>query len=264
MWVRYWCILENFRLSCYISQHDLTLTLSMQLQGSRISSCETECHRPYSFKMSHPESGQCLFVAAEDSANFVKWFSEVSKGGRQIVSDSDMFYEIPTDVSDMKLAPTRIVSEDDNSSSFSGSSNTIASLQSNLDGVQQSGILMKASHTGKWKQRYCLVKDGFLYIQHSSSDAVPIVSLPLYSCSLELISIAQSCQFPCQFKLNPAKSGKCHTFAALTESDMYSWISALRKASCEKVESSKRSGDEGTAGNTVCSQIFCCFYCYIC
>lgn len=262
-WVRYWCILENFQLSCCISQRDPTLALSIQLPGSRISYADAECGRPHSFKISHPESGQCLFLVAEDSEEFFKWFSDVTRGGRQLVSDDSStnpsptvsHYSIPMDVGDMKLSCRSLLSEDDTSSISETSS--MASFQSNYDRLQHSGILLKASHTGKWKQRHCVVKDGFLHIHRSSTDKVPIVSLSLHSCSLELISITQSCQYPCQFKLNPSKSGKCHTFAALTESDMYSWISALRKASCEKMPAFGKSGNEGASGNSVRSCSFC-------
>lgn len=256
-WVRYWCALEHFQLSCYISQRDLTLTLSIQLQGSRVSYAETECFRPHSFKVLHPESGQCLFLAAEDNEEFFKWFSEVTRGGKQVVADESSgtfisFYEIPTDSRDIQFAHRSILSEDDSGSISESSSTT--SFQPNCDGLQHSGILLKASHTGKWKQRYCLVKDGCLHIYRSSAEKVPIISLSLNSCSLELISISQSCQYPCQFKLNPARSVKCHTFAALTESDMYGWISALRKASFD-ISTLGKSGDEGTPGNSVCSYV---------
>ena len=245
-------------MSCCSSQRDPTVALSIKLQGSRISHAEIECGRPHSFMILHPDSGQCLFLVAEDHEEFLKWFSEATKCGKHVVTDnssekstsSSLFYAIPTDVSDMKLSYRNLVSEDD-SSNISETSST-ASFKTNFDQLQHGGFLLKASHSGKWKQRFCLVKDGFFHIQRSSTDKVPIVSLSLHSCSLELICVTQSSQYPCQFRLNPSKSGKCHILAALTEADMYCWLSALRKTTSEKMSTLGKGGDEGTSGNAVC------------
>ncbi len=51
MWVRYWCIFEELALSCFISQRDLTLTLSIHLRGSRIAEALMECKREHTFKV---------------------------------------------------------------------------------------------------------------------------------------------------------------------------------------------------------------------
>lgn len=52
MWVRYWCVFEDLIISCFISQRDLTLTLSIHLRGSRISEALMECKREHTFKVS--------------------------------------------------------------------------------------------------------------------------------------------------------------------------------------------------------------------
>ncbi len=51
MWVRYWCIYEDLAISCFISQRDLTLTLSIHLKGSRICEALLECKREHTFKV---------------------------------------------------------------------------------------------------------------------------------------------------------------------------------------------------------------------
>ena len=61
MWVRYWCILEGLAISCYISQRDLTLTLSIHLRGSRIAEAYLECKREHSFKVGVALMHGCVF-----------------------------------------------------------------------------------------------------------------------------------------------------------------------------------------------------------
>ena len=243
-------------MSCYISQRDLTLTLSIDLHGSRISYADAECLRPHSFKIFHPDSGQSLFLAAEDNNEFVRWFSEVTKKGREVISDDcstntgpfASFFELPMKVEHVTIEKQSI-SEDDSSVSETSSMASLVPLST--DRPHHRGVLMKASHTGKWKKRCCLVDDGILHISRSFNDKVPIITLPLQSCSLELLSVSSNSQYSCQFKLKSYKSEKSHTFAALNEPEMYSWIGAIRKASCEKAIVSERSEDDNGHGNLV-------------
>ena len=243
-WVRYWCVLESFRLSCYISQRDLTLTLSIDLHGSRISYANGECHRPHSFKIFHPDSGQCLFLAAEDNSDLNKWFSEITKDGREMIPDDSMdsgpfmsVYELP------KVSAVR-------KQSTSSGTPDVAPLAASKQPLYK-GVLMKATHTGKWKKRCCQVEDGVLHVSRSFMDKVPIITLPLESCSLELLSVSSNVQYSCQFKLKPSKSDKTHTFATTNESDLYGWIGAIRKASCEQPISLDKRDDGKGNGNSV-------------
>ncbi len=243
VWVRYWCILEDFKISCYISQRDLTLTLSIQLPGSRVAEAEIECHRKHSFKVLHVESGQCLYFAAEDHEEFFRWFSEVTKFGEQIVSDDSTtvvgpfttYYAIPKDCHVIHHNRLSVVSE-------GGSSNVSESSVVNTEQPSTStfyrGELRKASHTGKWKKRYCVVQDGHLNIYHNSEEKSSITSISLSGCSLELVGAAQTSQYKYLFKLNPIESGKSHTFAAPSETELYAWVSALRDTICERSQSS--------------------------
>ena len=228
--------MEDFNISCYISQRDLTLTLSVQLQGSKIAESEFECQRKNSFKVLHVESKQCLYFAADNHEEFFRWFREITKCGHQVVSDhSDAifgpcmhYYSIPKNASDVKMKRLSVVSEGSSSNFSEGKpSNTIF----------YRGDLLKSSHTGKWKQRYCIVNDGLLNIYHSSKETSPIISISLQGVSLELISTSRSSKNEYQFRLNPTNDGKSHTFAAPSETEMYAWISALRDASCNQLTS---------------------------
>lgn len=242
-------------MSCYISQRDLTLTLSIDLQGARISYADGECLRPHSFKIFHPDSGQCLFLAAEDNGDLLKWFSDITKNSKEVISENSSttngpfvsYFEFCTDTKS-SVTVTQPLSE--RAAGFSNASHNAASGQ--LDGKSQhKGVLMKASHTGKWKKRCCTVDDGVLHISRSYGDKVPIITLPLESCSLELLSHSSSTQFSCQFKLKPFKSEKTHTFAALTEAELYGWISALRRASFKKRIPSEIAEDSVSHKNMV-------------
>ncbi len=242
-WVRYWCVLKNFSLSCYIGEHDGTLTLSIDLHGSKISHADGECLRMNSLKVLHSDSGQCIYLAAEKSTDFVKWFSEITKNGREVLSDNSSLvsgpfvsvYELP---SDEKCKYTSHTSK--------GESPSIKHSSAKL---LHSGVLMKGSHTGKWKKRCCSVGENVLHISKSFSDKVPIITLPLESCSLELLSISSSNKYSCQFKLKPYKSDKTHTFACESESDLYVWIDAIRKASCAKLLGSNTVEEDSSYGN---------------
>ena len=255
VWVRYWCVLENFTIACYISQRDLTLALSIQLQGSRVAEAELECQRRHSFKVLHVESGQCLYFAADSHEDFFRWFSETTKYGHQVVSDeSDTtfgpfvhFYFIPKEAGGVPFKRLSVVSEG-GSSNFSEGSTTKLSTASS---VFYRGELLKASHTGKWKQRYCVVSGGSLGIFHSSTEGSPIISILLRGVSLELISTSPASKHEYQFKLNPSVDGKSHTFAAPSETEMYAWVSALRDASCAPLAGDKNSGASNTSSPTL-------------
>lgn len=248
VWVRYWCVLENFTIACCISQRDLTLALSIQLQGSRVAESDLECQRKHSFKVLHVESGQCLYFAADNQEDFFQWFSEITKYGHQVLSeDSDTFgslrhfYFIPKDADGVHFKRLSVVSEGGSSNFSEGSTNAL----SDATLVFYRGELLKASHTGKWKQRYCVVNGGFLNLFRSSKENSPIVSITLRGISLELISTSQSSKNEYQFKLNPSNDGKSHTFAAPSETEMYAWISALRDASCVPLSSTGEKNHGG-------------------
>lgn len=258
VWVRYWCILENFSISCYISQRDLTLTLSIQLQGSRAAESELECQRKHSFKVLHVESGQCLFFAADNHEDFSRWFSEITKSGHQVISDDSnstfdsfsSFYAIPN--KEVQLKRLSIVSEGGSSNFSEGSNDPSLNLSSDaINSIFYRGQLLKASHTGKWKKRYCVVEDGCMSIFHSTLEKSCITSIPVNGMSLELISTSRSSKNEYQFRLNAKGGGKCHTFAAPSETEMYAWVSALRDVACvpHSLAERKKSG-EGTASNS--------------
>lgn len=229
--------MENSYISCYISQRDLTLTLSIQLQGSKVAESEIECQRKHSFKILHVESGQCLFFAADSHEDFFRWFSEITKNGHHVISDDSSsafgpflsYYSIPKDSNELSFKRLSVVSEG-GSSNVSDSSGTIVP-HSTGNSVFYRGQLLKASHTGKWKQRYCVVSDGFMSMFHSSLEKSPITSIPLQGISLELTTTHDS-KNEYQFKINPSGAAKCYMFAAPNETEMYAWISALRDASC--------------------------------
>lgn len=260
VWVRYWCVQENFTIACYISQRDLTLALSIQLQGSRVAESELECQRKHSFKVLHVESGQCLYFAADNHEEFFRWFSEITRYGHQVIcDDSDStfgqsvhFYFIPKGAGGVHFKRLSVVSEG-GSSNFSEGSTTALTKSSAATSIFYRGDLLKASHTGKWKQRYCVVNGGFLSVFRTSKENSPIIAIPLHGISLELISTLQSAQNEYQFKLNPSSDGKSHTFAAPCETEMYAWVSALRDASCIQVSAlgEKNSGASNTSSPTL-------------
>ena len=255
IWFSYWCVLEDLKISCYISQRDLTLTLSVSLQGSKVAESEPECQRKNSFKVFHIESRQYLYFAADSLDEFSRWFQEITKYG-QVASDSAVgpcmqYYYIPKNV-EMKGGTFKFTKGKPSNSNF------------------DQGYLLKSSHTGKWKQRYCFVNDGLLNINHPFKENSFIISIPLHGVSLELISTLHSSKNKYQFRLNPARlsDGKSHIFAAPSEIEMYAWINALRAASCIPLTSiGVKSSDISTTLsptllvklnlNFVCPLIFC-------
>lgn len=246
MWVRYWCVVENNSISCYISQRDLTLTLAIPLQGSRISEAAFECKREHSFKVWHLESGQCLYFAADNYEEVQLWFTMVTKGAQNVLADDNtpatpfvatVFETLPTDLPSRQLSHSSEVSVTDLENS-----STNAHSDAAFDGQ-----LMKFSHNGKWKNRYCVVKQATLVVYRTSSDTDPVMSFPLPGCSLELVPEKESQQFV--FTLHPWSSSKTHTFAAATDAAMFQWISVLRECLQQKP-----SETPGTAADNVGSQ----------
>ena len=257
VWVRYWCVLENYSISCYISQRDLTLTLSIQLQGSKVAESEIDCGRKHSFKILHVESGQCLYFAADTNEDFFRWFNEVTRNGHHVVSDDPSssfgpflsYYAIPKDPIDIHNKRLSVVSEG-GSSNISEASSTAAAQPPN-GSVFYRGQLLKASHTGKWKQRYCVVNNGTMGIFHSSGEKTPITSIPLQGISLELITTSLGSKNEYQFQVNPPAAAKSHTFSAPNETEMYAWISALRDASSAAPPAAAERSTEGASSSPV-------------
>ena len=237
MWVRYWCVLEDLIISCFISKGDLSLTLSIQLKGSRVADAIRECRRDFSFKIWHLESGQCLFFSADDSIEYNSWFKEITKGAEYVVpldagiSNSPLsapFYHHPKDVTD-------------SSASQRSSRSSIASLPeidavsaeidpANSGGtVYQKGNLKKLTQN-KWKDRYCVIKEAMLHIYTTASEKSLLSSVPLSGCKVELVNVPNEEIHHFTFRVS-ASSGKAHMFSAVSEQEMYTWAIALQDCS---------------------------------
>lgn len=238
MWVRYWCILEDLVISCYISKSDLTLTLSIQLKGSRVAEAMHDCRHDFSFKIWHLESGQCLFFAADDSIEYGSWFKEVTKGAEYVVpldagiSNSPLsapFYHYTKEASD-------------SSPSQRSSRSSIASLPeidiASLDNATTSGSGGTILHKGnlkklsqnKWKDRYCVIKDAMLQIYSTSTEKSLLSSVPLPGCRVELVNVPNEEVHHFTFRVS-VSSGKSHMFSASSEQEMYTWAITLQDSS---------------------------------
>ncbi len=260
VWVRYWCLLEDKVISCYISRKDFTLALSIPLKGSRITEATLECKRDHSFKVWHIESGQCLFFAAENAEELLKWFNHVTQGAEHTIPDNVSvdsnsgpfigFFYVPDDkpVVDHTNSTSRL---NDLAVNVAADDQPAITVQApSPSSVFYRGKLKKQAHTGKWKDRYCVIKNGHLNIYHSTPEKSPITSIALQGCSLELLSVLAGSEHQFLFKLNPQAGSKTHTFAAPNETEMFAWVSALRDSSQEKPPSpelrSQTSAENGT------------------
>jgi len=253
VWVRYWCVLKDLTLSCYISQRDLALTLSIQLRGSRISEAAYECKRNHSFKVWHMESGQCLYFAADDNNEFLSWCKEVTKGAECFIPDdtagplSVPYYSFAKDAtcapSGSHASPSRLSSQSSNLSlTTPPEDGDNASVSSGTTGrsigstIHHKGHLKKLSHSGKWKDRYCVIRDCSLCVYHTSSEKTPLTTLSLQGCSVQQLKVNLS-EIHCYSFQVVAASGKIHTFAVPAEQEMFSWITSIRDCSHGKPES---------------------------
>ena len=246
VWVLYWCVLEEKTISCYISRKDCTLALSIPLKGSRITETTLESKREHSFKVWHIESGQCLFFAAENSAELQKWFNHVTHGAEHTIPDNVSvgsnsgpfvgFFYIPNDkkMADHSNSASHL-NELAVGGSHEGQPGPAITVQcpTPTSSVFYRGELKKLAHTGKWKDRYCVIRTGSLNIFHHSTEKSPITSIALRGCSLELISVPTDSEHHFIFKLNPMGGSKSHTFAAPNETEMFAWVSALRDSAHE-------------------------------
>ena len=244
MWVCYWCVLEDKVISCYVGRKDFTLALSIPLKGSRITEATLECKRDNSFKVWHIESGQCLFFAAESSAELQKWYNHVTQGAEHSIPDN-----VSVGSNSGPFVGFFYVPDDKKPADHSNSASRLNDLSIQLDGqlgpaitvqcptpssVSYRGALKKQAHTGKWKDRYCVIRNGNLNIFHNSTEKSPITSIALQGCSLELISVPPGSEHQYIYKLNPASGSKSHTFAAPNETEMFAWVSALRDSAHER------------------------------
>ena len=236
MWVRYWCILEDLIISCYISRSDLSLTLSIQLKGSRVADAANECKRQLSFKIWHLESGQCLFFAADDSIEYTSWFKEITKGAE---------YVVPLDagISNSPLAaPFYHYTKDttsDSSPSQRSSRSSIASLPeldldtapvSNSGGVVVYKGNLKKLTQSKWKDRYCHIRDATLQVFATPTEKTLLTTVPLPGARVELVSVPNEDVHQFTFRVCPT-SGKTHMFCAVSEQEMYMWATTLQDVS---------------------------------
>ena len=245
--IRYWCVFDGSTVNCYINQTDLTLTMSISLIGSQISESSAEASRPHSFKVWHMETGQCIFFAADNGLEFHKWFTVVTQNAEKILAGQQVVYFIVPG-SDLKVksfhvrqrsnslptSPIEKVPVEDSGSVASGNTGH-SSSDTPVGGTFYRGQLKKASnsHSGKWKERYCVVKDGQLSLYHHPGDKSAITSIELSGCSIELINVPRSSAQKLVFKLHPSAGEKTHTFAAPSETEMYAWVSAIRDSSYE-------------------------------
>ena len=279
MWVRYWCTLEELMVSCYISKSDHTLTLSIQLKGSRIAEATSECKREFSFKIWHLESGQCLYFAAANAAEFSMWFAEVIKGAEYVVpldagiSNSPLsapFYHYTKERADVSASQRS--SRSSNASLPSQVDIDTASIDSCTTGQSNgsSGIInhqgnIKKLSQNKWKDRYCVLKDATLYVYTNSGDKTPLTSIPLRDCKVELVNVPHEEVHQYTFRVSTT-SGKLHMFSAASDQEMYAWAMALQDCSHFKPspEETQRPEDETSPTLTVSSFSYTLILAYIC
>lgn len=250
MWVRYWCVLEDLIISCYISKDDLTLTLSIQLKGSRIADALHDSKREFSFKIWHLESGQCLFFAAEDGIEYSSWFKEVTRGAEYVVP-------LDTGISNSPMsAPFYHYARDTQESSPSqrSSRSSIASLPDiDMDNVVTNSFGGTVVHRGnlkkfsqnKWKDRYCLIKDATLQVFATSTEKTLLSSIPLCGSRVELVNVPNEEVHRFTFRVSPS-NGKAHMFSAPSEQEMYTWAIALQE-SCNSSSGSKEYEDSSVS-----------------
>ena len=234
MWVRYWCVLEDLTISCYISKDDLTLTLSIQLKGSRIADALHDCNREFSFKIWHLESGQCLFFAADDGIEYSSWFTVVTRGAEYVVpldtgiSNSPMstpFYHYAKDT--QESSPSQRSSRSSMASLPDIDMDSVITNSSDATVIHR-GNLKKLSQN-KWKDRYCLIKDSTLHVFTTSTEKTLLSSIPLCESRVELVNVPNEEVHQYTFRVSPS-NGKAHMFSAPSEQEMYTWAITLQES----------------------------------
>lgn len=265
--IPYWCVFDGATINCFTSQSDQTLTMSVSLLGSQICEASAECGRPNCFKVWHMETGQCIYFLADDTPEFQKWFTQITTNADRIdnpptqpgLPGKSVFFVHANVELHASLArprsntlPLRPHEHGDNVSVESSNTGQGSSdIPTPLTAFYR-GHLKKASHTGKWKDRYCVVKDGILSILHSPSDKAPIIAIETFGSSIELVNVPPQNTQRFVFKLKLESSEKTHTFAALSETEMFAWVSALRDSSYEKPGlEQQRSQSDLSAGGSV-------------
>ena len=253
-WVRYWCVLEDLVISCYISRSDLTLTLSIQLKGSRVADALHDCRQEFSFKIWHLESGQCLFFAADDGIEYGSWFKEVTKGAEYIVpldagiSNTPMsspFYHYAKD------APESCHSQRSSRSSITSLPDIdMDNVPTNVSGgvVVHKGNLKKFS-LNKWKDRHCLIRDSMLQIFATSTEKTLLASVPLCGSRVELVNVPNEDVHQFTFRVS-ASTGKVHMFSASSEQEMYTWAVTLQDVSSQ---ASEQREDPSVSNKPLCT-----------
>ncbi len=256
--IRYWCVFDGTTVNCFINQTDLTLTMAVTLPGSQISDAGlAESGRSHCFKVWHMETGQCIFFAADSEREFNQWFTVVTQNADQLPTPQGtkvVFFVVPGTILKVKSFHVRQRSNslpasplDDGPGLDTGSTASINTGHASSDTPVNTfyrGHLKKASSSqpGKWKERYCIVKDGQLCLYHNQGDSTAITSIDLAGCSIELVSVPRFSAYKLVFKVKLSGSDKTHTFAAPSETEMYAWISALRDSSCESHSQTELSG----------------------
>ncbi len=111
-----------------------------------------------------------------------------------------------------------------------GSSTTGPPTATQQEAISHQGDLKKLSHSGKWKDRQCVIKGCTLTIYHTSSDSSPLASASLQACNIELLSLpAEDPQlFP--FRIIPMV-GKVLTFATPSQQERDTWLTVFRDCS---------------------------------
>ena len=255
LWVRYWCVLKDKVISCFIGQNDLTLTLSVPLGGSTI--LEANGHRKYSFEISHLESGQCLYFAAECKEDYDGWFAEIITGAQQVQlqdSSSPAMYLHPK----TSGAGNQQSSELSTTGSDGIFSSPSAVFPPSVSSIQHKGELLRLSNTGEWKKYHCILRDGGLHIHYTVFDKTPIFVIALQGCILECSDSSVSGKYV--FTITTS-FGKCHTFDALSELDLHKWMQALH-AYCQMGPPPSPVLQQGTVdrrgSSPVTMVMFCC------
>ena len=212
-WKKHWFELRNKFLTCFESHESIRTIFEIDLSKCNITEASKETNRDYSFKLTNTQGDIVYFFCADNEVIYTDWITALI-----LISIRKESISLPATAEIHNANVSQL-----SNGNIAGDSNSKSQLKGNL---------LKRTSSGKWEQRYCVVKDEVMLI-YRPNQTTPLQRVQLLD-SLVNVSNSLDVLQNHAFEIRVVNSPDTHLFAAFSQSKLDEWLSGLRNASSPK------------------------------
>ena len=213
-WKKHWFELRDKFLTCFEFQDSIRTIFEVDVSQCFITEASKESNHEFAFKLATTQGDIVYFFFAENVNVYTEWITALMMTSIQ--------------------KPMRIgnVSQSSQTSQTSLQNGSLQSEEILKSPPKLKGNLLKRTSSGKWEQRYCIVKEGVM-LTYKSNQATPLQRLVLIDALVNVCNSLEVSQNHA-FEIRVVNSENSHFFAAFSQTKLEEWLNGLRNATVPK------------------------------